>query len=253
MEHSSTSPHPAPADIAAGIGLASRREICGLLGLLKTAATVEILKDIAKSAKDKFRATSPPDASQVARISEGLLEGPRSTDALRHQLWFELSRALGVPYQFPLSVRRIESDAAAMGIRAAEILKPSVLATRRGSAHTESGWAEKAAKKTKDAFSNLQSSQANDVSFSDVVAAEIKLLLDGLAEANSAGTLGPEVAAAIRKGQVAMAGAPPPLGAVASRSRRPLGLQVLHLTLSRRSCPPSFRSLAARRWSPFLL
>lgn len=208
MNHPSGIPqHPTPADIASGIGLADRREICALLSLLEAAASLELIKGLAKSAKDKLRPPADPEASQLARINEGLVNGPQATEGLRLRLWFEIASSLGLPDTLPISERRIRTNAAAMGVRASEVLSPSVVAASQSTNSTEPSSAREAARKMLRALPLLQSRRSRDVSFPDIVAAELKVLMDGLLAAGKDEILDPEVAVAIRKGQVAMAAA----------------------------------------------
>jgi len=141
----------------------------------------------------------------MARISEGLLHGPSSTEALRHRLWFELAQALGLPELPPISLRKVRTDAAAIGVRAAEILKPSVIVARKIADDTDPSRTGTAARKLLGALPKLRSRPSEQISFSDIVAAELKTLIDGLMAADPDIGFDPEVAIAIRKGQVALA------------------------------------------------
>lgn len=94
MDNLSPSANISPANIAAGIGLSDRREICGLLALIEVSGTNEILKSLASSAQEKVMKSPVKDENPLRRISEGLLNGHQTTDALRIRLWIEIARAL---------------------------------------------------------------------------------------------------------------------------------------------------------------
>lgn len=207
MENTSPSSPISPATIAAGIGLASRREICGLLALLEASGATEMLKGLAAYPQDKLRKRSAQAGSQVVRIGEGLLRGPSPTDALRHRLWFEIAKALGLPDQLPLSMRTLHSEATAIGVRASEVLRPSVIAKREGVSDADAGPAKKARRKVLRSLPVFRSDPSDEVSFPDIVAAELTTLMDGLNQPDVDRKFDPEVAAAIRKAQLAMSSA----------------------------------------------
>ncbi|MDZ4312082.1 MAG: hypothetical protein U1A24_16160 [Cypionkella sp.] len=149
--------------------------------------------------------TQAPEIDRLAQISSALLNTARSTDALRLQLWFEVSQNLGLPDRIPLSLRGIKSAAAALGVRAAELLKPSVLAARVTAAGEDTSTAIKFGRKLLRVLpKGLRSSRDENVSFQDVAAAELKALMDKLSQADLSGTVDPEVAAAIQKGRTAI-------------------------------------------------
>ena len=201
------SPQIHPASIAAGIGLADRQEICGLLALLEVSGITETIKGLAETAHHKLRPDTAPESSRFARSSEALLQGPVCTDALKHRLWVELSRLLGTEGPLPFSVRRLRQDASAIGFRAAEVLKPSVIAARDKDAGQVSGVAARARSKLLRALPASGSRSSQSVSFPDVVFEELKALMNGLDRVAQTGDLDPEVATAIRKGQIAMSAA----------------------------------------------
>ncbi|MDZ4392051.1 hypothetical protein [Cypionkella sp.] len=205
MENLTASANISPANIAAGIGLADRREICGLLALLEVSGATEILKGLAVATQSKLMKTQAPEIDRLAQISSALLNTARSTDALRLQLWFEVSQNLGLPDRIPLSLRGIKSAAAALGVRAAELLKPSVLAARVTAAGEDTSTTIKFGRKLLRVLpKGLRSSRDENISFQDVVAAELKALMDKLSQADLSGTVDPEVAAAIQKGRTAI-------------------------------------------------
>lgn len=204
MDNLTPSANISPANIAAGIGLADRREICGLLALLEISRAAEILKGLAAAAQEKVTKVPARDESPMARISEGLLNGPRATEALRNQLWCEIAQALGLPDCLPLSMRGIRSAAAAMGVRAAEILKPSVIAARHVAAEADSSSTASIGRKMMRVLPKLRSAPSDEISFPDIVAAELKALMEGLNQSDLAGVVDTDVAAAIQKGQAAM-------------------------------------------------
>jgi hypothetical protein len=193
-----------PANIAAGVGLADRREICGLLALLEISGTAEVLKGLASAAQSKLLKTQANASDRLALISEKLLNGKSSTDALRLQLWFEVSQILGLPDRIPLSMRGIQSAAAAMGVRAAEILKPSVLAARTSTADADSSPAKKVGQGLMKVLPKRRRNSGHEVSFPDVVAFELESLFNGFSQVDLTGTIDPDVAAAIRRGQTAI-------------------------------------------------
>mgnify|MGYP001291989218 CR=1 FL=1 len=207
MNSTSVLPFILPVNIAAGVGLADRREICGLLALLDASGTVEILKGLAVAVQEKLRTSPTNDDSQVARIAKDLFDSLASTDALRIRLWFEITRALDLPDTLPLSMRTVRNDAAAIAVRSAGILRPSVIAARRAAEEVDTNLVSKVGRRLRQTASKLRSGPSDEVSFSDVVAAEFKSLVDGLSRANPEDTFDSEIAAAIRKGEIAMSAA----------------------------------------------
>lgn len=199
--------HIVPTAIAAGLGLADRREICGLLAVLEASATMELLKSFATTAQDKLRRTAAPVVDQVVLTTDSLDNSAASTDALRHRLWFELCQALGLPMQLPLSSRKIRSDTMAMGMRAAEVLKPAVIAARQADEDLDTGRLGKFGRRLRRSGPKIWSGQTETVSFPDIVVAELKTMLKSIRQAERDGSLDPEVAAAIRKGQRAISSA----------------------------------------------
>ncbi|MES2845154.1 MAG: hypothetical protein V4747_09025 [Pseudomonadota bacterium] len=204
MESPTETAKISPANIAAGVGLAERREICGLLALLEISGTAEILKGLAFSAQNKLMKTEAAAGDRMALIGESFLNGTSSTDALRLKLWFEVSQILGLPDRIPLSMRGIQSAAAAMGVRAAEILKPSVLAARTSTADAGSSTAKKVGRGLMKVLPKRRRNSGHEVSFPDVVAFELESLFNGFSQVDLTGTVDPDVAAAIRRGQTAI-------------------------------------------------
>lgn len=208
MESNALTANIFPENIAAGIGLADRREICGLLALLEISGTAEIVKGLAVAAQSKLMKTQSANSDRLVQISEALLDSSCSTDALRFRLWCEISRLLGLPDRIPLSMRNIRGAASAMAVRAAEILKPSVLAARAAGAEDETRTGLKVARKLVKALpKGLRKSREEPVSFPDVVSFELRMLIEGLGQVDLTGAVDPEVAAAIQKGQTAISGA----------------------------------------------
>lgn len=207
IERSSAPRHITPTAIAAGLGLADRREICGFLAMLEAAGTIEILKGLATAVQDKLRKPAGPVADQVVLTSAGLFKSTTSDEALRHRLWFELCQALDLPAQLPLSSRKTHVDVAAMGHRVAEVLKPSVLAARHAVDDVDAGRIGKFGRKLRRTLPEKWSGPTDGLSFPDIVVSELKSMMNGLIQAERDGSLDPEVAAAIRKGQAVMASA----------------------------------------------
>lgn len=194
-----------PFNIAAGAGLADRRELCSLLALLEISRNAEMLKGLAAAAQSKLMKTPAARGDRIALINEALFLTSRSTDALRLQLWCEVGEILGLPESTPLSIRGIQSAATAMGVRAAEILKPSVLAARAASADAATSTATKVGRKFVRAIPKLQRSSGDErVSFPDIVASELVALMGGLSRVDLTGTVDPDVAASIQRGQTAI-------------------------------------------------
>lgn len=207
MPYSASAPEIFPEHIAAGIGLADRREICGLLGLLEASGFSEILKEVAVSTKRRLDSKSAPEPSSVEKLSKSFLDGPQSTDALRSRLWLAIKQSLGLPGLFPLSMGGIGMDAAAMGVRAAEILGPSLIGKRNAATKPASGSSGDIGRKMLGAISRFRPRASEAVGFPDIVAAEMKAMMDGVVQVDLEGTLDPEVATALREGQSAMTAA----------------------------------------------
>lgn len=205
MENLAATANISPAHIASGVGLAGRREICGLLALLEISGAAEMLKGFATETQSKLMKTQASDRDRLSQISEALLKSTRSTDALGLQLWSELSQGLGLPDRIPLSMRSIQIAAAALGVRSAEILKPSVLAARAAAANEHPGTATRFAGKFASVLPvGLRNFRDEEVSFQDIVACELKALMDGLSRADLTEGVDPDVAVAIQKGQTAI-------------------------------------------------
>lgn len=197
----------APEAIAIAIGVAERREICGLLALLEAANALEMIKSLASSAQEKLGWIPPRTEERVAAESARLFAGLQSTQILRHRLWAEIAQALDMPEQPPLSLRKIRSAAAAMGLRAAEVLKPSVVARRRAAESPSESLVGGIGDRLLHAAQRLRKRSAEEIGFPDIVAAELEALLNGVRPLDLESSFDPEAAAAIRKGQVAMAAA----------------------------------------------
>ena len=195
---------PSPRHIAAGLGDASRKEICGLLALLDAARLVKITGALGEAARRKLVSDVTPAADRVAEFANGLMEGPVPTDALRAQLWLGIKRSLGLPGLYPLSMRGLVEEAAAIAVRASEILAPAIADARYESAEADVSIIARAGRKLLRAVPGARKRASSAVKFPDVVAHELAAILESLLAAESRGQLDPEVAAAISKGQQAI-------------------------------------------------
>jgi hypothetical protein len=207
MKSTPTSSQISPKCIAAGIGLADRREICGLLALMEAAGSAEMVKGLVATAQEKMRLAPPPDVTPVARISSDMLAGPLPTPALRNRLWHELAAALELPDTIPLSSRRTRREAAAVAVRAAEVLKPAIIAARHAGEDVDATIAGKMGSRLLRSIPGLRSGADDACSFPDIVASEVEALMARLKDVDLDRTFDPEVAEAIRRGQVAMSAA----------------------------------------------
>ncbi|WP_104494454.1 PDDEXK-like family protein [Paracoccus denitrificans] len=198
---------PSPRHIAAGLGDASRQEICGLLALLDVARLTKIAGAMGEAARRKLVSDDKPAADRVTVFANDLMEGHLPTDALRARLWLSVKHGLGLPGLYPLSTRRLEEEAAAIAVRASEILAPAVTSAQQQRADADLSILGRTGRKLQHVAPGARRRASAAVTFPDVVAHELTVMMEGLAQAESRGDLDPEVAAAIRKGQQAISAA----------------------------------------------
>ena len=197
-------PSPSPRQIAAGIGQATRQEICGMLAMQDAARISQIAAGLGDAARRKLASDAGPTVDRITALATGLLDGPVPTDALRARLWLTLKQALGLPGLYPLSRRGLESEAAAMAVRASQILAPSVAKVRQDRDDAGSSAVGRSGRNLLRAGSGARRRARDAVTFPDIVAHELAVTMEALAEADRRGELDPEVAAAIRNGQRAI-------------------------------------------------
>lgn len=197
-------PSPSPRQIAAGIGQATRQEICGMLAMQDAARISQIAADLGDAALRKLGSDAGPTVDRITAFAKGLMDGPIPTDALRARLWLTLKQALGLPGLYPLSRRGLESEAAAMAVRASQVLAPSVAKARQDRDDAGASALGRSGRNLLRAASGARRRAREAVTFPDIVAHELAVTMEALAEADRRGELDPEVAAAIRKGQRAI-------------------------------------------------
>jgi hypothetical protein len=193
-----------PDCIAAGIGLADRRELCGLLALFDATGAVQLAQGALSAAQRKLGIEASEASARLGRVAEELHNSSLPTDALRHRLWFEIASSLGVDAPLPLSVRRMREAASAVGVLVARHLKkpaPQIEPLDEPSGWRELGFVKSLARRV------TGSSEEVVMSFPEVVTAELDALLKGLSAASQDGSADPAIVAAIRSGQTAMAAA----------------------------------------------
>ncbi|TGD41401.1 hypothetical protein EEB11_18660 [Pseudotabrizicola sediminis] len=195
---------PSPRDIAAGVGNAARQEICGLLAMLDAARLTKIAGAMGEAARRKLFSDDEPAAHRVTVFANELMDGQVSTDALRASLWLNVKQGLGLPGLYLLSARGLEEEAAAIAVRASEILAPAMTSAQQQKADADLSIIGRTGRKLLRSAKGAHRQARAAVTFPDVVAHELMAMMDGLAEAESRGDLDPEVAAAIRKGQHAI-------------------------------------------------
>lgn len=195
---------PSPSDIAAGVGNASRQEICGLLAMLDAARLTKIAGAMGEAARRKLFSDDEPAADRVTVFANELMDAQVSTDALRASLWLNVKQDLGLPGLYLLSARGLEEEAAAIAVRASEILAPAMTSAQQQKADADLSIMWRTGRKLLRSAKGAHRQARAAVTFPDVVAHELMAMMDGLAEAESRGDLDPEVAAAIRKGQHAI-------------------------------------------------
>lgn len=198
---------PSPRHIAAGLGDASRQEICGLLALLNAARLAKIAGAVGEAAWRKLVSDDKQGADRVTAFAKDLMSGPLSTDALRSRLWLGVKQSLGLPDLYPLSTRSMEEEAAAIAVRASEILAPAVANAQQERADADLSITGRAGRQLLRRATGARRQARAAVTFPDVVAHEMTIMMEGLAAASDRGELDPEVAAAIRKGQQAISAA----------------------------------------------
>lgn len=195
---------PSPRHIAAGLGDASRREICGLLAILDAALLSRIAGAMGEAARRKLISDDQQDSDRVTVFAKDLMDGPISTDALKARLWFALKQGLGVPGLYALSSRAQEEEAAAMAVRASEILAPSIVNAQQESADAKLSLMGRSGRQLLRRATGANRRARVAVTFPDVIAHEMMIMMKGLEAASDRGELDPEIAAAIRKGQQAI-------------------------------------------------
>jgi hypothetical protein len=195
---------PSPRHVAAGLGDASRQEICGLLALLDAARLSKIAGAVGEAARRKLVSDDKQGADRVTAFAKDLLDGPLSTDALRSRLWLGVKQGLGLPDLYPLSTRSMEEEAAAIAVRASEILAPAVANAQQERADADLSITGRAGRRLLRRATGVGRRARAAVTFPDVVAHEMMVMMKGLAAASDRGELDPEVAEAIRKGQQAI-------------------------------------------------
>lgn len=195
---------PSPRHIAAGLGDASRQEICGLLALLDAARLSKIAGAVGEAAWQKLVSDDKQGADRVAAFAKDLLDGPLSTDALRSRLLLGVKQGLGLPDLYPLSRRSMEEEAAAIAVRASEILAPAVANAQQERSDADLSITGRAGRRLLRRATGVGRRARAAVTFPDVVAHEMMVMMKGLAAASDRGELDPEVAEAIRKGQQAI-------------------------------------------------
>ena len=195
---------PFPRHIAAGLGNASRQEICGLLAMLDAARLTKIAGAMGEAARRKLVPEDKQRADRVTAFANGLMDGALSTDALRSRLWLCVNQGLGLPDLYPLSTRGLEEEAAAIAVRASEILAPAVANAQQKRADADLSITDRAGRQLLRRATGARRRARAAVTFPDVVAHEMTVMMEGLAAASDRGELDPEVAAAIRKGQQAI-------------------------------------------------
>lgn len=202
--HPST-PLVSPDCIAAGIGLADRREICGLLAVLEATTAIELAQGAVSAIQRRLGLDAADTGVRAVRLANEIFQSSVPNEALRHRLWLEIGRALGGEELLPLSARTMRGGSSAIGVLAAERLGPDLLSKQHRTKVAETNWILDGAK--------LRVAEASDervadrLSFPDIVAAEFDLILQGLADSTVAADIDPEVVQAIRSGQTAMAAA----------------------------------------------
>lgn len=92
-------------------------------------------------------------------------------------------------------------------MRASEILAPAVASAQQQRADADLSILGRTGRKLQHAAPGARKRASAAVTFPDVVAHELTVMMEGLAQAESRGDLDPEVAAAIRKGQQAISAA----------------------------------------------
>lgn len=185
--------------IVAGLGLVSRKELCGLLALLETIGSVELARGAVETVQEKLGKQVAGLSDRLNRRAEMLLVEDTPDDVLRHRLWVGLVHALDARSVLPLSTRSMREASAALAIRAAEVLSPSIHAKRATTAHKASGNPEMAGR----AFSGLLKdplklfAQKPVLPFPEIVAEEAFRLLDAVKAAGTESGLDPDVAKAV--------------------------------------------------------
>lgn len=97
-----------------------------MLAMQDAARISQIAGSLGDAVRRKLASDAGPAVDRITAFATGLMDGPIPTDALRARLWLTIKEALGLPGLYPLSTRGLESEAAAIAVRASQILAPSV-------------------------------------------------------------------------------------------------------------------------------
>ena len=203
MDSTSTAAAITPDAILAGIGHASRGELCGLIALLESCDALGLVRGTAESVGRRVGAIWAEEGARVAAQREALISSALPDGILRHRLWHALAGALAVPTVAPLSTASSRCASAALAVRAAERLTPS-LAAERG----ESEVTSTPAGRSKHLVASAARVRAifkggkGTLSFPEVVERELlRVLSDGGLMDRATGDADPDVAKALRQGQ----------------------------------------------------
>lgn len=184
---------PSPDAIFAGLAVADREALCGLLATLDAAGLVQVVGDAAAEIRRRIDRDAPGAAERLKARARELHEGALPDDALRLALWRGLVEPLaaGRPDAPPLSPREARRGAAVLAVRAAEALGPSAPVEEpsgRGA-------------RLRDRLSTLRreglrASALSPPSFPDIVAREVVALARGI-DPDAVGDLDPKLAEAL--------------------------------------------------------
>lgn len=185
--------------IGAGLGILGRKELCGLLALLETIGSVELARGAVEAVQEKLGKEVAGLSDRLKRRAEALCAESIPDDVLRHRLWIGLVQALDVRSVLPLSTRSLREAAAAVAVRAAETLSPSIHAKRVAVTDIGGGKFEKAGRALAGLVKDPGKvfAQKPVLPFPEIVAEEAFRLIEALDAARTRGALDPEVAKAI--------------------------------------------------------
>lgn len=148
-----------------------------------------------KGLSERLQRGPAATAGRIAQVANAMTEGSVCIDSLRFRLWSELCQSLKLPTTPALSMRSLRKDAAAMGVRAVEILAPAHRAA------SGEGWLRRQLHRLR------VSRKASPITFPDLLVAEVQASLASPAGNQIMASLDPRIAADIRKAQASISAA----------------------------------------------
>ncbi|MGC8202050.1 hypothetical protein ACP2AV_05035 [Aliiroseovarius sp. PTFE2010] len=197
-----------PVDILSGLGVLERAEICQIIALIECVDGLFLAKGAVQGMGAKLGLAADAAAERLQAAQNDLAGSSASDAALRFRLWSRLTEAMSLPCVVPcLSAKSATRSASAFAVRASERLTPSIRARHRTAHHKEpdGGVGVLVGGKAADYWKSAKAAFVAEppLPFPQIVAEEMMALLadDKVLEA-AAKEADPEIAEALRQGQV---------------------------------------------------